>query len=421
MKILIKNVIIVDKNSTHHLTKKDILIEDGQYKTIAEKIEDHTAQIVEGREMYASIGLCDIGTHLGEPGLEHRETLSSLALSGRKGGYTACAVFSNDIKPLQNVSDIHRIKNYEGDVKINLLPLAVLSSERKGTQMVDYLDLFYGGAVGFSDGLRSVDDTGLLMRVMEYTSQIQVPIFHHPLDKYLKQSGLIHEGVVSTSMGMKGVPEWAELHAVHRDILLAEYLKQSIVLHALSSAKAVKAVSEAKAKNIGVSSTVAYLNLIFTDEAMNSFDTNLKVKPVLRAETDRMELIEGLKANTIDAIISNHVPLDEESKKVEFPYALDGAIGLETCCVAVVDELIAHMDMAQIVEKMAQKPRELLKIDMPTIEKGQKADLCLFERRLWTYKDKTVASLSKNSPFLNHNFNTKIVCSLLGDHVVWVE
>lgn len=418
MKVLIKNAIIIDKNSSHHGQKVDILIENGQCVKIDKDISTEGSQIIEGNELYCSIGLCDIGTHLGEPGLEHRETLQSLKTAARRGGYTACAVFSNSEKPLQNASDVEWLKNSSSAPELQILPIGVLSQNMQGSQMVDYIDLAKAGVLGFSDGLKTLNDTGLLTRIMEYTKMLDTCIIHHPIDKHLVQGGILHEGIVSTGMGLKGIPDVAELHMVNRDILLAEYLGRQIILHALSSHRSVKSIQDAKQKNIEIKATVPYLNLIYTDKNMEGYDTLLKVKPVLRSEQDRQGLIEGLVSDVIDVIVSNHVPLEEEVKKLEFPYASDGANGLETCLVACIDHLTPNISLDKIIEKLTQAPRELLKTDIPTIEVGHKADLCIFDKKSWVCTKGTISSISKNSPFIGHQFHTKVLGSILGKDVI---
>jgi len=421
MKVLIKNAVIIDKNSPHHRQKVDVLIENGQYVKIGKDISSDGSQIIEGKELYCSIGLCDIGTHLGEPGMEHRETLHSLKTAARRGGYTACAVFSNSEKPVQNASDVEWIKNTSSSPELQILPIGVLSQKMQGSQMVDYIDLTKAGVVGFSDGLRSVHDTGLLTRVMEYTTMLNACIIHHPIDKHLIQGGILHEGIVSTGMGLKGIPDVAELHMVNRDILLAEYLGREIILHALSSHRSITSIKDAKQKNIQIKATVPYLNLIFTDKNMEGYDTALKVKPVLRSDVDKQGLLDGLVSDVIDVIVSNHVPLEEEVKKLEFTYASDGAIGLETCLVACVDHLTPNISLEKVIEKLTQSPRELLKIEIPTIEVGQKANLCLFDTTSWTYAQENITSVSKNSPFIGHQFHTRVIGSILGNDVMVVN
>jgi dihydroorotase len=419
MKVLIKSVTILDKQSEHHLQKMDVLISQGQISKIARDISSEDARIITGNDLYCSVGLCDIGTHLGEPGLEHRETLYSLTRAARRGGYSALAVFSNHVQPLQNIADIEWLKSRKDNNHVDIFPMGVMTSQMKGAQMIDYMDVYKAGIGGFSDGLNSLDDTGLLVRILEYTSHLGAKIFHHPSEKALRKSGHMNEGLVSTQMGLKGMPEVAELIMAQRDIFISEYLDRELVLHAISSGRTVEAVKKAKLSQLKVKATVPYLNLLFTDENLRGFDTALKVVPVLRTEDDRISLLDGLKDHTIDAIISNHVPMEEEEKRVEFPYAAFGATGLETCLSACVDSLREVWDLAEIIDKMTVAPRHLLGVSVPTLEEGSSADLCVFDlNNNWTYDKEKIASLSKNSPFLGHEFKTRVVASIIANDVV---
>lgn len=422
MKVLIKNVTILDKQTEHHLQKMDVLILEGHISKIGLDISSEDALVIEGQDLYCSAGLCDIGTHLGEPGLEHRESLHTLTRAARRGGYSALAVFSNHVHPLQNIADIEWLKSRKDNNHVDILPMGVMTSYMKGHQMIDYMDVYKAGIWGFSDGLNSVDDTGTFVRILEYTSHQGAKIFHHPSDKALRTSGHMNEGLVSTQMGLKGIPDVAELIMAQRDIFISEYLDRELVLHAISSGRTVEAVKNAKENRLKIKATVPYLNLLLTDESLRSFDTSLKVVPPLRTENDRLSLIQGLKDNSIDVIISNHVPMEEEEKRVEFPYASFGATGLETCLSACVDSLQKVWDLADIVEKMTVAPRQLLDMPIPTVKEGSLADLCVFDlSHHWTYQLDKIASLSKNSPFIGHEFQTRVVASIIRDDVVLTD
>lgn len=419
MKVLIKHATVLDKNSDYHLKKRDILIDEGIIVTVANEIEEKDAHRIEGQDLHCSIGLCDIGTHIGEPGLEHRETLNSLTKAARKGGYSVLAVFSNEVQPVQSVVDVEWLKSRNLSHHVKILPVGVLTSHMKGTQMIDYMDLSQAGIVGFSDGLNSVDDTGLFLRILEYTSTQDTCVFHHPSEKALRKAGHMHEGRVSTQLGLKGIPDIAELIMAQRDILIAEFLNRELVLHAISAGRTVDAIEKARHNHINIKATVPYLNLIFTDEDVQGFDTALKVQPVLRTEDDRKSLINGLKHHVIDAIITNHVPLEDEEKRVEFPYATPGAVGLETCLCASIDILKGDWAVADILEKLTVAPRQILGITVPTIEVGQSADLCVWDmNNPWKYNQDNISSLSRNSPFTGHTFQTRVIASIVGDDVV---
>ena len=415
MSVLIKNATIIHQGSVHHMTQKDILVSNGIIEKIDRDIIAAGAEIIAGQDLYCCVGLCDIGTHSGEPGYEHRETIDSLTRSALSGGYTTLAVFPNTKPITQSKADIQYLKDHSHKNGVQILPIGALSKDCKGVDIAEYMDMKTAGAVAFSDGMKSIDDTGLMSRALLYASQSKGIIIHHPDDHHLSHSGEMHEGEMSTSLGLKGVPDLSELHHVQRDILLNEYNNGNLILHTISAARSVAAIQAAKMTQPSLSSTVSYMNLVHTDADMYDFDSNLKVLPVLRSEGDKTALISGLKVGTIDAIVSNHTPLDEETKNLEFTYALPGAIGLETCLMTCVDSLSNLLDISLIVDKLTLAPRRLLGISVPAIEVGATANLCVFDtKHSHTYRLADIQSSAKNSPYLDKQFNTKVLATIVG-------
>ncbi len=411
MDVVIKKATIIHQGSDFHLQVRDIHIADGIIKSIAENIDLMGVRLIEGNQLHCCIGLCDIGTHSGEPGYEHRESVDSLTKAALAGGYTSLAIFPNNKPVTQTKADIRYLAEHSQRNGVDIHPIGALSKDIKGVDIAEYIDMVSGGAIAISDGMKSVSDTGLLGRALHYASKAGAPIIHHPDDSYLSAGGEMHEGEMSTSLGMKGVPYIAELHIVERDILLNEYYKDSALIeHGISSARSVDAIRKAKVNQSRLYATVPYMNLIFTDKDLWDFDSNLKVTPVLRSEQDRIALIEGLKDNTIDAIISNHTPLDEETKNLEFPYALPGATGLETCLMACLDQLKNVISVSDLIYKLTFGPRLLLQLAIPEIRVGAPANLCIFDLNS-QYSDQPFVrhSLSNNHPFAEKQFTSRVV------------
>lgn len=415
MTVLIKNVTILHEGSKHHLQKSDVLINDGKIEKIGKNIKAADAQVIKGNDLYCSIGLCDIGTHSGEPGNEHRETIDSLTKAALAGGYTTLAVFPNNKPITQSKADIKYLKDHPDRNGVEILPIGALSKDLKGVDIAEYMDMSSAGAIAFSDGMKSVQDTGLISRALQYANQVNGIIIHHPDDHYLSQGGEMHEGDMSTSLGMKGVPVIAELNLVQRDILVNEYNKGTIVAHCISSERSVKAIKTAKKDGNRIMVTVSYQNLLHTDEDLNDFDTNLKVSPVLRAKSDKKALIQGLNDNIIDVIVSNHTPLDEEAKNLEFTYATPGATGLETCLAATLGSLQKVITIPHLIHKLTVTPRQVLKLPIPDIEVGAKANLCIFDM---ASTDGMVTSdfksKSNNNPYIGKDFGVKVMATIIG-------
>ena len=414
MDILIKNVTVLHKISEFHKRTSDIHIRDGRIINIDKNIDVPNAEMITGNKLFCTIGLCDIGTHSGEPGYEHRETIDSLTKAALSGGYTALAVFPDTKPVIQTKGDIEYLKSHKNRNRVNIYPIGALSKDNKGVDIAEYIDMGRAGAVAFSQGISSIQNTGLLDRSIQYAKVTNLPVIHHPDDHYLSEGGEMHEGETSTLLGMKGIPSIAEVHTLQRDILLVEYNNGTLIEHTISTNEAIDIIKNAKLKNVHIYATVAYLNLIFTDKDVSDFDTNLKVLPPLRAEIDRKSLINGLNHGEVDAIVSNHTPLDKESKIIEFPYAVPGASGIETCLAACLTYLSSEIDLETIVEKLTIAPRTLLNITMPEIKVGAHADLCIFDtEKEWTYDINSIQSKSSNNPFLGKTFKGKVIFTIV--------
>lgn len=418
MELIIKNATILSGHSPFHGQRKDIYIKNG----IIQSISNHIAtsgqtNVIEGKNIFCTAGLVDIGTHTCDPGYEHKETISSLAKAARHGGYTILVTVPNTHPYIGTKSDVQYMIQKGKEYGIEIKPLGALSADGSGKDIAEYFDMFTAGAVGFSDGLVSCQDAGLLSRALDYVKAFDGIIVHHPEDKTLRGKGLMHEGTVSTSLGLMGVPALAEAVAVQRDLLLREYTDSRLLVHAISSIESVQLIQAAKEKSRKVYASVAYLNLIATDENVRGFDVDYKVRPVLRSEDDRNALILALKNNVLDVIVANHVPVDEDGKKVEFPYAENGAGGIETAFIATVDALSEKIPLENLVSKFNDRPREILGFDPVKIEEGQAADLCIFETDNLHIFNKSY-SLSSNNPMLNASFQTRIIATVSVDNIV---
>ena len=383
---------------------RDILIENGKITKIDTQIVVNTEgdmKIFDQPNACVSIGWFDVGTQTGDPGFEHRENLESVAKAAMAGGFTALAPFPNTEPAIHSKTEILYIKNSTQPYLVDFEPIGALSVDCKGKDMAEMLDMRSVGAVAFSDGRRSVQDSGLLLRGMQYAKIFDGLIFNLPNDKTIAPHGEIHEGEVSTSLGLSGIPSMAEELMVQRDLQLLEYADSRLHCHNISTAGAVVLVRGAKKRGLKVTASVAALNLCFTDNVLRGFNTNFKVMPPLREESDRLALIEGLKDGTIDFIVTNHTPIDEEGKNLEFPYADFGAIGLETTFGLVNHFLHEVFSIQDFIEFLAYNPRHVLGLELPQIAVGATANLTLFDvGKSWTFNEKNIVSKSKNTPLV---------------------
>jgi dihydroorotase len=415
MIILIKNATILLSGNANHGKKMDILVEHGKISKVEHAIQISADKVIEGKNLYCTIGLADIGTQSGEPGYEHRETIKSLADVAHAGGYTALITFPNTKPYIQTKAEIKYLKDKGKESGINIMPAGALSKDGQGQDIAEYIDMHQAGAVAFTDGLKSCNNSGLLLRAMQYVTHFSGTIIHHPKDEFLSHGGQMHEGIKSTELGLKGIPAEAEFTMLYRDLMLLEYSRSSMIAHAISSGKSVELIKNFRQQGNSLKSTVAYLNLCVNDSALDGFDTLYKVTPSIRTENDRVALVRGIADGTIDAIVSNHIPLDEDLKKLEFPYAAFGAGGLETAFCATIDTLKNEISLERLTECFTIGPRKILNLNIPDIKPGQSADICVFDTDdHWTFS--RTSSLSPNNPFLNRkSFDCRIKATILGN------
>lgn len=408
MKLLIKNAKVIQAQSPLHNEIVDILIEDGIIVKTGKNIENKDAQLVTSDNLHVSSGWVDLGTQIGEPGYEHREDIQSVTQAAAKGGYTKLIPFPNTNPVADNRTQIERLKYISQNNLIELLPIGSVSQKNQGIDLAELQDMHQAGAVAFSDGDQSIQNSGLLLRAIEYVKAFDGLIVQSSMDKELAMDGQMHEGMISTSMGLPGISSMSEFSIVDRDIKLRQYANGSLLIHTISAKQSVDAIKNAQKNNSLLYASVAFQNLIHTDEDMQTFDSNLKLMPPLRSSIDRKALIDGIKNKTITIICSNHVPLEEERKQLEFPYASCGATGLETCYAAVNTYVNKSLDTDSIIQSICYRPREIFKITTPIIQKGEKADLTLFDpTKQWTYRSSL--SKSKNNSYFNQIFKGAVL------------
>ena len=406
---MIKKVKVIDGPSKYHNKVVDILIVDSRIAEIKAGISPASPiKTIQGEDLHVSISWLDIGTQVGEPGLEHREDWTTVSKAAKAGGYGAIAPFPNTQPSIQHKADIQYIKQRAKSQGIGVYPIASLSIDNQGAEIAEMYDLFTAGAVAFSDGLKSVSHAGLLARALEYVKPFEGLIIHYPSEKYLTQDAQMHEGEMSTLLGMKGMPSTAESIGLKRDLELLAYTQSRLCVYGLSSNEAVKILKEAK-KSLAekLTAAVPYLNLVYTDKEMDRFDSHLKVMPPLRKKSDQNELIKGLKDGVIDAIVSNHYPIEEEGKKLEFPYAKFGASGIETC-FAACNTFVPALDMETLIYKLSYGPRSILGLTSEGIKAGSAAALTLFDPTAeWVFEESQ--SRSDNNPFLGKTLRGKVI------------
>lgn len=413
MDLLVRNVRILDSNSPHNGQVLDIHIENGIIKTIQPNVDIQNIEIFDAKGACISIGWMDVGVQACDPGLEHREDLQSAAAAAAFGGFTAMVVQPNTDPALDSKSEILYIKKNTQGSLVDFYPIGAISENCEGKDITEMLDMYAAGAIAFSDGKKPVQHSGLMLRALQYVQAFDGIILNHPSDQAIASDGQMHEGFVSTSLGLKGIPRLAEALMLERDLHLLEYTGSRLHVSNVSTVGAVELIREAKAKGLRVTASVPVLNLLYTDEAVAEFDVNYKVLPPLRQAQDREALIQGLQDGTLDFISSNHTPIDEEGKNLEFPYASFGVLGLQTAFAAAWTTLEGKMTLEQLIEKFALLPRQLFKLPIPRLEIGAPANVTIFDpEQRWIFQADDILSKSNNTPFVGFEFKGKVLATI---------
>ncbi len=417
MNLLLRQVAIVDPYSPHHGTTADIYLEEGRIKAIGAGLSPVGAEAMNGHGAWCSPGWLDFGVQSGDPGHEYREDLVSLSEAALAGGYTALICDPNTEPAIHSKSEVAYLLRRSRELPVDIYPIGAVSTDCRGKDITEMIDMHAAGAVAFGDGLETIQNSGLMMRALQYVTAFDGMVVNRPCDQTIAAGGQLHEGIVSTYLGLRGIPSLAEELMVERDLRLLEYTGSRLHLAGLSTAGAVERVRHAKKAGLRVTASVAVLNLLYTDEALNGFDTRFKVLPPLRSADDREALMEGLLDGTIDFIFSNHVPLDVEAKDREFTYADFGAIGLQTAAAALHTILAGRISPEQMVRWLALHPREVFGLPAPRIAEGEMADLTVFHPATeWTFDAGEVRSKSINSTFLGYTFRGRVWAAIHGHH-----
>lgn len=410
MVTILKGVRVCDGEQTGK--PLDISIRDGVIDAVGKDLPVPADAEVLASEGTACVspGWFDVGIQTGDPGFEHREDLQSAAAAAAAGGFTAVACFPNTHPAIDSKSAVAYIRNKTAGGPVTFYPIGAISAHAEGKDLAELYDMHTAGAVAFSDGSRPLQDAGLLLRALQYAQAFDGLIMNWPYHKSIAGGGQMHEGVLSTMLGMKGIPALAEEITVQRDLSLLAYSGGRLHLHLLSTRKGVELVRAAKTAGLPVTASVAAANLCFTDEQLAEFDSNWKVLPPLRDDNHREALLEGLADGTIDFICSNHIPWDTEAKNLEFPFAEFGMIGLETAFALCRTYLQDRLSVEMLVQKWALGPRRALGLPAPEIKPGAPAELTIFDPEFaWTLTVQHIRSKSQNTPFLGRAFKGRVL------------
>ncbi len=411
MNILIKSAVIVNSQSSFNGKKADILIEKGIIKKIASTIKnDNNYKEVKIKDLHVSSGWIDMRSNFCDPGTEYKEDLNSGLKAAVLGGFTEVVAMPNTTPVTDSKSGIEYIINKTKDNIVTVYPTGALSHHCEGKEIAEMYDMHLAGAVAFTDNKLSVANSSLLNRAMLYTKSFGGVIMDFPNNNDLYNQGKINEGIVSTKLGLKGIPAVAEELTVSRDLFLAEYCETAIHLTNISTKKSVQLIKEAKAKGIKVTADVNSYHLLLDETEMETFDSNLKVLPPLRTKEDIKALTKGIKEGTIDVVCSDHTPEDIENKQCEFDHAAFGMINLQTSFAVMNTALNNKLNIQEIIETITSKPRNILKLNHPEIKEGVMANLTLFcPNTEFVLEKKDIVSKSKNTALVGKKLTGKVI------------
>ena len=420
MTIVIKNGRVIDPANGLD-EPKDLLIDKGRIKALESPGSisfdaGEKPSVIDAKGCVVCPGLIDMHVHFREPGFEYKETITSGCRSAAAGGFTSVAVMpnTNPVNDTRAVTE-HILSLARTEDIINVYPIAAITQKLEGERLSEMADLKDAGAIAFSDDGRPVISNELMRRAFEYSKMFKLPLIQHSEMLDLTEGGCMNEGMVSTELGLKGMPTEAEDIMVYRDIALLEKTGGRLHVAHISSKNSVDLVRQAKSRGLSVTCEVAPHHFTLTDEAVRGYDTNTKMSPPLRAIDDVEAIKEGLQDGTIDIIATDHAPHDIADKQVEYQNACFGIVGLETALplsLKLVDEKI--LSMGDIIKKLTSTPADIFNLKAGSLSLGNEADILIFNPNLeYSIDISKFHSKSKNSPFDGWKVKGKVIHTLV--------
>ena len=420
------NAKIIDPSQNMDILGGLIIDEKGKIKAIGKDINKSNipskAEVIDIKKNILIPGIVDMKTFVGEPGYEYKENFRTLSQAALAGGVTSVVSMPNTKPVIDNVSMVDFIIRRGRDkAKINIFPCACLTKNMDGNSMTEFGLLSDKGIIAFTDVMRTVQNTEVMSRIMNYASDVGVLIVQHVEDYELSKNGLINEGEVATRLGLAPIPSIAEKIIIERDLSLLEEYPCRYHISQISSRKSLEVIKKNKSEGKKFTTGVSINNLSLNENDIGDFKTFLKISPPLRSEMDRLSLIDGIKNGLIDVIVSDHKPEDEESKRLPFAQAATGAIGVETLLPLSLE--LYHnesLSLKKLIETLTINPSKILNIKKGSLKKGFDADICVFDlNKPWVVKAEKLKSKSKNTAIEDRKLQGKVLMTFLNGELVF--
>ncbi len=420
------NARIIDPSQNIDENGSVVIDIEGKIKAIGENVKKNdassTAEIIDVKNNILIPGIVDMKAFVGEPGFEYKENFRTLSQAALAGGVTSVVTMPNTKPIIDNVSMVDFIIRRGRDkAPINLFPCASLTREMAGKMMTEFGLLSSRGVVGFSDVNRTVQNTETMARIMDYASDVGVLIMQHAEDFELSKNACINEGEISTRLGLEGISPIAEKIIIERDLSLLGEFPCRYHINQISSKKSLEVIKKNKDDGKQFTVGVSINNLALNENDIGDFKTFLKLSPPLRLEDDRRALVHAIKENLIDVIVSDHMPEDEEGKRLPFAQSATGAIGIETLLPLALEMYHNEsLPLSKIIETLTINPSKILKINKGTLKKGADADICIFDLDTpWVVEAQKLKSKSKNTAIEGRKLQGKILMTFLNGELVF--
>ncbi len=407
MNVLIKQANIISPSSPFNGQIKDILIRDGRIISIDTGITSDAAQLIEQDGLCVSIGWMDMFADFGDPGFEQKENIESGTKAAAAGGFTDVMLIPNSQPVVDNKAQVEYIVQKAREFGVGIHPIGSVSKKIEGKDLSEMYDMRQSGAIAFSDGIKPVQNAGLLLKALQYVKNFNGTLIQVPDDTTIGTNGLMNEGIISTQMGLPGKPILAEELMVARDLKLARYADSKIHFTGISSPKSLEYIKRSKETGIQVSCSITPYQAYFCDEDLQGYDTDLKLNPPVRTKADMMAVRKALLDGTIDCVASHHLPQHWDNKTCEFEYAKPGMIALETMFAVLMS---CGLPAEDFVQMQSINVRNIFGLPVPEIKENEPACLTLFiPGAEFIFEENMIQSKSKNSPFVGRQLKGRVI------------